>query len=172
MTEMKFDRGNMEATNVLGAGNPSVSFIDAVTLYICGCTATCMRRPIAAATASDLEPYPVPTAQWPEHGPVWITTLARTRRWSKPPIGALNRAPSRFSPRHPSAQHSLLIAVDRKWSCATPPSQNLPITRSASTRCWRLHALPRLPQSARPSSKQAISNATSSCLRTTAFVCH
>jgi hypothetical protein len=174
----------MEAINVFGAGNPPAPIIDAVTSDNCSCMATCTRRSIAVAAASDVESYPTSTAQRLQRQPMWTASALRVHG-----AGARHRSvlraerldrPVEVSLRSVAASATNTprpnIARSSQWIESGPAitrrSQQLPITRGASTRCCGLHALHGLPRPARPSSKHAISNATSSCLRTTAFACH
>lgn len=150
IADMKLDRGNMEATNVFGAGNPSVPIIDAVTSDSCGCTATCTRRAIAAATASDLESYPMRAAQRLEREPVWTAAGLRGREASHRSVPRTGRQgmPVEVGFRSVAASapnaHRPNIARSSQWIESGPAinrrSRNLLVTRSSSHPCWRSDA--------------------------------
>jgi hypothetical protein len=145
----------MEATNVFGAGNPSVPINNAVTSTIYGCTATCMRGSIAAATASDPESRSMPKAQRPDRWPAWMTVALQRRG-----TGTSHRLALQTEHHRACVEGSLrsvaASAQDILWAKRSPLSQriepdpavarrleHLHVTRSPHSRSWRMHALHR-----------------------------
>lgn len=145
----------MEATNVFGAGNPSVPINNAVTSTIYGCTATCMRGSIAAATASDLGSCSIPIAQRSDRGPAWMTVALQRRG-----TGTSHRLALQTERHRACVDGSLRSAAasaqDILWAKRSPLSQriepdpaaarrleHLDVTRSSHSRSWRMRALHR-----------------------------